>query len=127
MAVTPVETIQYHNQPSPDTLQRLRIAEDLGRDFAYRPDAVRDTLIGMARMAGSELSVAVVEGQIMGYLLLSLPHPQNRWGREGFKGLYEVAAFEVARHWRGEGGGTGPPRAAPPPHWGERDRLAPPP
>ncbi|MGH7383337.1 MAG: hypothetical protein ACREKR_14125 [Candidatus Methylomirabilales bacterium] len=55
-AVAAVETTQYHNQPSPDTLGRLRIAEGLGRDFAYRADAVRETLIGMARMAGSELS-----------------------------------------------------------------------
>ncbi|MGH7474228.1 MAG: hypothetical protein ACREJW_09815, partial [Candidatus Methylomirabilales bacterium] len=85
-AVAAVETTQYHNQPSPDTLGRLRIAEGLGRDFAYRADAVRETLIGMARMTGSELTIAVVEDQIVGYLFLSLPHPQSRWGREGFKG-----------------------------------------
>jgi GNAT superfamily N-acetyltransferase len=124
MAVTAVETIQYHNQPSPDSLGRLRIAEGLGRDFGYRPDAVRETLIGMARMVGSELSVAVVEGQIMGYLLLSPPHPQSRWGREGFKGLYEVAAFEVARAWRGKGVGSGLLRTALTPEWEKRILLA---
>ena len=124
MPVTPVETIQYHNQPSPDSLGRLRIAEGLGRDFAYRADAVRETLIGMGRMAGSELTVALVEGQIVGYLLLSLPHPQSRWGREGFKGLYEVAAFEVARHWRGKGVGTGLLRTALTADWEKRILLA---
>src|SRR3990172_2010154 len=124
MAVTPVETIQYHNQPSPDTLQRLRIAEGLGRDFAYRADAVRETLIGMARMAGSELTVALVEGQIVGYLLLSLPHPQSRWGCLAVTGIYEVAAFEVARQWRGKGVGTGLLRTALTPDWGKRILLA---
>lgn len=95
--LTPAETINYLTQPLPGALERLRIAEGLGRDFAYRADAVRATLIGMARMAGAELTVAVIEDQVVGFLLLSPPHPESRWGRGTLMGLYEVAAFEVAR------------------------------
>ncbi len=122
--LTPAETIQYLIQPPPETLERLRIAEGLGKDFAYRADAVRATLVGMARMEGAELTVAVVEDQIVGFLLLSFPHPQSRWSRGAPGGLYEVGALEVARPWRGRGVGTGLIRTALTPRWEERILLA---
>lgn len=119
------QAVRYHGQPPPDALERLRIAEGLGKDFAYDPEAVRATLVGMARTPGGELTIAVAEEEIVGFVFLSLPHPQSRWGREGPPGLYEVAALEVARPWRGKGIGSTLLRTAVGPAWEERILLAP--
>lgn len=124
LTTAPPQTITFHAQPSPDALKRLRIAEGLGRDFAYRAEDVQATLIGMTRMTGAELIVAVVEDRVVGFLLLSFPHPEGRWSRGRLLGLYEVAAFEVALPWRGRGVGTGLLKAALTPHWEERILLA---
>jgi GNAT superfamily N-acetyltransferase len=78
----------------------------------------------MARAPGGELTVAIVEEQIVGFVFLSLPHPQSRWGRRALPGLYEVAALEVARPWRGKEIGTTLLRTALGPHWDERIVLA---
>lgn len=120
----PPETIQYRTRPSSDTLQHLGIAEGLGRDFGYQVDAVLATLIGMARMEEAQLTVAVAEDRLVGFLLLSLPHPQSRWGQEKVKGLYEVTAFEVARPWRQREIANGLLKAALTPQWEERILLA---
>ncbi len=98
--------IHYQTQPAPDDLKRLGIDEELGKDFDYQADAVRSTLIGMTQMAGAELTIAFVEDRIVGFLFLSQPHPQSSWSRAALKGLFEVAAFEVAHPWRGRGVGT---------------------
>ncbi|MFQ5848846.1 MAG: GNAT family N-acetyltransferase [Candidatus Methylomirabilales bacterium] len=118
------EKIHYQTQPSPSTLERLGIAEELGRDFAYQADAVRSTLIGMTQIEGAELTVALVGDRIVGFLLLSEPHPQSRWGRAALEGLYEVMVLEVARRWRGQGIGTGLLGAALTSSWEERILLA---
>jgi len=118
------QPIRYETGPSPDTLAGLGVAEGLGKDFAHAPDAVRATLIGMARAPGGELTVAIVEERIVGFVLLSLPHPQSRWGSRALPGLYEVAALEVARPWRGKGIGTTLLRTALGPQWDERILLA---
>lgn len=120
---TPPETIQYRTQPSSDALEHLGVAEGLGRDFAYQTDAIRSTLIGMTRIAGAELTVGLVEDRVVGFLLLSEPHPQSRWGRVTLKGLYEIVAFEVARAWRGRGVGTGLLRTVLTSEWEDRILL----
>ncbi len=116
--------IHYQTQPSADALRRLGIAEKLGQDFAYRTDAVRSTLIGMTEMAGAELTVAVADDRVLGFLLLSDPHPQSRWSHAHLKGLFEVAALEVARPWRGRGIGTGLLKTALATGWEERILVA---
>lgn len=116
--------IHYHTQPSSGTLKRLDIAEGLGQDFAYDSDAVRSTLIGMTEMAGGQLTVAVGEDRVVGFLLLSDPHPQSRWGRAHLKDVSEVAALEVARPWRGRGIGTGLLKAALTAEWEGRILVA---
>ncbi|MFQ5961625.1 MAG: hypothetical protein ACE5MG_09520 [Candidatus Methylomirabilales bacterium] len=65
----------------------------MGKDFDYQADAVRSTLIGMTQMAGAELTIAFVENRVVGFLLLSEPHPQSSWSRAALKDLFEVAAF----------------------------------
>lgn len=116
--------VRYRGRPSPEALARLHIGEGLGKDFAYDPEAVRATLVGMARVAGGELTVAVSGEEIVGFVFFSLPHPQSRWGQQALPGLYEVAALEVARPRRGNGVGTALLRTALGPHWDERIVLA---
>jgi GNAT superfamily N-acetyltransferase len=116
--------VRYQGGPSPEALARLRIAEGLGKDFGCDPEAVRATLVGMARTAGGELTVAVSGEEISGFVFFSLPHPQSRWGRRALPGLYEVAALEVARPRRGNGIGAALLRTALGPHWDERILLA---
>lgn len=118
------QAVRYQGQPSPEALGRLRIAEGLGKDFAYDADAVRATLVGMARTTGAELTLALVEKEIVGFVFLSPPHPQSRWGRRAFPRVYEVAALEVARPWRGKGIGSTLLRTALAPPWEERILLA---
>jgi GNAT superfamily N-acetyltransferase len=116
--------VTYRRLPSGEALERLGIAEELGRDFAYDPDALRSTLVGMARIAEAELTVAVADDRIVGFLFLSPPHPESRWDQAGLTGLYEVAAFEVARPWQGKGVGTGLLKEALAPAWEERILLS---
>lgn len=119
------EKVEYYPEPSAEVLGRAEIAGGLGRDFAYQPDAVRSTLIGMARMEEGSLTVALVENQVVGFLFLTLPHPESRWGRAMLPWLYEVATLEVARAWRGQGVATGLLKAAVTPGCEERIVLAP--
>lgn len=123
IASLPLPTIHYQTQPASDALERLGIAEGLGKDFDYQADAVRSTLIGMMQMAGAQLTIAFMEKRIVGFLLLSEPHPQSRWSRAALPGLFEVASFEVARPWRGRGVGTGLLKTALTPEWEERILL----
>lgn len=120
----PPETIHYRTNPSPALLEDLGIAEGLGRNFAFQADAVRSTLVAMARITQVEITVALVENQIVGFVILSAPHPQSRWGRAPLKGLYEVTAFEVARPWRGRGIGAGLLRMVLTPAWDKRIVVA---
>jgi GNAT superfamily N-acetyltransferase len=115
--------IHYQTQPASDALERLGVAEGLGKDFDYQADAVRSTLIGMMQMAGAQLTIAFAEDRVVGFLLLSEPHPQSSWSRAALKGCFEVAALEVARAWRGRGIGTGLLKTALTTEWDERILL----
>jgi acetoin utilization protein AcuA len=86
------------------TLSRLKIDDGLGFFWHNRPDLQLQALIRIAARPDGQVAVALsAEGVIIGYLTVTLPEEDTRWGRDHIQGLYEMGGIEVSSNWRGYG------------------------
>lgn len=85
-------------------LTSFEIDEGLGFFWHNRPDLQHQALIKIAARPDGQVAVALsAENVIIGYLTVTLPEEDTRWGREHLPGLYEMGGIEVSRNWRGYG------------------------
>ncbi len=91
--------------PAP-ALASLKIDDGLGFFWHNRPDLQHQALIKIAARPDGQVAVALsAEQVIIGYLTVTLPEEDTRWGRDHIPGLYEMGGIEVSRNWRGHGMG----------------------
>ncbi len=89
--------------PSP-VLQTLSIDDGLGFFWHNRPDLQRDALLRIAAQPKSRVTIAHnADQKIVGYVTITQPDADTRWGRDQIDGLLELGGIEVAREWRGLG------------------------
>ena len=89
--------------PSP-VLQTLGIDDGLGFFWHNRPDLQRNALLRIAAQPQGRVTIAHnAEQKIIGYVTITPPDADTRWGRDHIDGLLELGGIEVARDWRGLG------------------------
>ena len=87
-----------------DVLQTLGIDDGLGFFWHNRPDLQRDALLRIAAEPSGRVTVAHnAEQKSVGYVTITPPDADTRWGRDHIDGLLELGGIEVARAWRGLG------------------------
>lgn len=97
---------------SESTLASFKIDDGLGFFWHNRPDLQYQALLKIAARPDGQVAVALsAEGAITGYLTITLPEEETRWGRDHLQGLYEMGGIEVSRNWRGFGIGRALVRA----------------
>lgn len=89
---------------SAEELEKLQIDEGLGFFWHNRPDLQRQALIKIAQQPDGRVALAhTAEGIIVGYVTITSPEPDTRWGKDQIEGLEELGGIEVSRSWRGAG------------------------
>lgn len=64
----------------------------------------KDVLLRVAAMRDGNAVIAYTpSGRIVGYICLSAPGADERWGGAGFEFVHEFGLLEVSRDWRGVG------------------------
>ncbi len=85
-------------------IEKLQIDEGLGFFWHNRPELQRQALLRIASTRGGQVTIAHSDqGVIIGYVTITLPEKDERWGRDEIPGLYELGGIEVSRNWRGVG------------------------
>ncbi len=85
-------------------LSGLKIDDGLGFFWHNRPDLQHQALVKIAAHPDGLVAVALsAEDVIIGYLTITRPEEDTRWGRDHFQGLYEMGGIETSRSWRGQG------------------------
>ncbi len=87
-------------------LSSLKIDEGLGFFWHNRPNLQHQALIRIAERPEGQVAIAqTAAGVIIGYLTITAPEEDTRWGRDHLPGLYEMGGIEVSRTWRSSGVG----------------------
>ncbi|MBI4787516.1 MAG: GNAT family N-acetyltransferase [Chloroflexi bacterium] len=87
-------------------IEELRIDPGLGFFWHNRPDLQCQALIKIADQPEGRVALAHTDdGKIIGYVTITLPEADTRWGRNQIHGLKEMGGIEVSRAWRGAGVG----------------------
>jgi len=85
-------------------LRSLGIDNGLGFFWHYRSDLQHEALVKIAAQPHGRVTLAYSDERvIVGYVTVSDPDPDMRWGRDRIEGLYELGGIEVGRTWRGLG------------------------
>jgi acetoin utilization protein AcuA len=83
-------------------MQALGIDEGLGFFWHNRPDLQREALLRIAAEPSGRVTIAHnADQKIIGYVTITPPDEDTRWGRDHIDGLLELGGIEVARAWRG--------------------------
>ena len=83
-------------------MQTLGIDEGLGFFWQNSPDLQREALLRIAAEPSGCVTIAHDgERKIVGYVTITPPDVDTRWGRDHIAGLLELGGIEVARAWRG--------------------------
>lgn len=99
----PVEVLV---NPRPEVLRQCTIAPGMGILYHYHPDADRRLVEGFPQFVQNgegRLAVARSGNEIVGYVAITRPDPQERWGGPNVPKLLELGFIEVARGWRQRG------------------------
>jgi acetoin utilization protein AcuA len=88
---------------SPQEIESLEMDDGLGFFWHNRPDLQHQALIKIAVQPAGRVVVACAENKIVGYVIVTLPDEDERWGRDQIAQLYELGGIEVGRRWRGLG------------------------
>jgi acetoin utilization protein AcuA len=95
-------SLTIDSQCSQEKIQQLGMDEGLGFFWHNRPDLQKQALEKIAGTPGGRVAVAHTEGQVMvGYVTITFPDVDERWGKDKIRGLYELGGIEIGREWRG--------------------------
>ncbi|MBM3127727.1 MAG: hypothetical protein FJ009_03730 [Chloroflexi bacterium] len=87
-----------------EEIARLGIDEGLGFFWHNRSDLQHQALVKIAASPEGNVTLAYNDARvIVGYVTVSLPDADTRWGRDRIADLYELGGIEVARAWRSGG------------------------
>ena len=87
-----------------EEIAHLGIDDGLGFFWHNRPELQHQALVKIAALPDGNVTLAYNEARvIVGYVTVSLPDADTRWGRDRIAGLHELGGIEVARSWRGCG------------------------
>ena len=87
-----------------EEIAQLGIDDGLGFFWHNRSDLQHQALVKIAALQDGNVTLAYNEARvIVGYVTVSLPDTDTRWGKDHVAGLYELGGIEVARGWRSGG------------------------
>lgn len=104
---TPKGRLSVHAFASPEEIERLSFDAQFREHTGFRSIYTRgETLMRRAAEEDSNVVLAVTDKEvIIGFGVLALPNPDERWADLGPKAIMEVKAIEVCRDWRQVGVG----------------------
>jgi acetoin utilization protein AcuA len=86
---------------SASDIQAMDLHASLGYFWHNRIDRLKEALVKIASQPQGYVTVAcTVEHIVIGFVTVSLPSEDMRWGRDHLEGLFELGGIEVARDWR---------------------------
>lgn len=89
---------------SAQELESFGIDEGLGFFWHNRPDLQHQTLVRIVKNGQGRVSLIYNPDRvIVGYVTITVPDEDTRWGRDHLPGLYELGGIEIGRAWRGYG------------------------
>jgi acetoin utilization protein AcuA len=84
-----------------EEIEHLGIDDGLGFFWRNRADLQHQALAQIAARSDGNVTLAYTQTRvIVGYVTVSAPDADTRWGRDRIPGLYELGGIEVARSWR---------------------------
>ena len=118
--LTPRGVVLFRSGCPDDMIRELKIDAGIGQLTRFNHTIERERLIDTARRPDGCVTLAYTQDAvIVGYVVVAQPDPRDRWGN--VKGVYEMLAIDVSKHWRGRGIGRKLLRQAfAAPVWGER-------
>ena len=98
---TPKGVITVRRTCPASEIETLKIDETLGFFWHHRIEMLQQALMKVASQPHGYVTVAYTsERVIVGYVTISVPSEDVRWGRDHIEGLLELGGIEVARDWR---------------------------
>ncbi len=99
------ESLMLCRRISLDEVKLFSLADGIGALSGYSPKGREYQWEALVRvlLAGGSVVASLAGNQIVGYVTLHRPGPEERWGRWPFLPVLELGAIEVARGYRRRG------------------------
>src|SRR4030067_3410162 len=98
----PQGSLTIEDRCTPQRLQELRMAADLGIFWHTRPELQREALIKITELDQGHVVAAIHDDtSIVGYIAIHPPAECTRWGQLQMADLIELGGVGVMRNWGG--------------------------
>lgn len=98
---TPKGRLLIEDRCTPERLQALRMAPDLGIFWHAQPELQHEALVKIAALdRGHVVAAYQPDGTIVGFVAVHPPADFSRWGKLQMAELIELGGIEVSRAWR---------------------------
>lgn len=99
--VTEGGTIEIQTRASAGVIRALRADE--GIENFNPPEEEKEVLAGIATGLNANVTVAIHDGTLVGYVVVEKPDPRIRWGQAKIEALHELEVVEVSQNHRKQG------------------------
>lgn len=93
-------TVQVENYYEARELEKLAVDDGICMFSRNNPGRQRTALVNVSRSDGGNVTAAVKDGVLVGFIGVHRPSDRERWGKPGYPWLYELGAIEVSRNYR---------------------------
>ena len=102
---TPRGDVRFRSHCRPEEVEQFEFNSRLYASEDYKPLYTRrSSLVKSAAQTDANVVLALdADNRIIGYGVLAVPDPQERWTQLGPDLIMEVKAIEVSRNWRSSG------------------------
>lgn len=92
--------IHIENYCPPERLTELEIDSGIVMFTRSKPERQKQALVRVAEMPEGNVVAATLKDTLVAYIGIHLPSESERWGKPGYKWLFELGAIEVSRNYR---------------------------
>lgn len=93
--------IEIQTRASAERIRTLRADEGIAN--FNPPEEEKEILAGISTGLNGNVTVAIQDGALVGYVVVEKPDPRTRWGEAKLEALHELEVVEVSRNHRKQG------------------------